>query len=210
MGGLENQLGEPRFSDLVFKLFGQPKLFQPVGDGDFQDMGLLLHFRRGKVEGELPPHVGGLEVVGAEEQLAGVKGAVRRVANLPVGLDNRLSSGEVALHVVVDVGKDLGEEGLTRLVKGQGVPVAIKTVDEVLGQVGTAHHAQLAKEGQSTIVQPTDYTGPHLGGGPSGSVGLGGLLLQQSGFLQDLLLPLHGQVLEDGHMLDQPVVRGVE
>ncbi len=96
-------------------------------------MGLLLHFRFGKLKGQHLPHVGSLQVVATEKQLTGVERAVAGVAYLSIRLNDVLAGGKTFPHVAGDVGKYFGEKGLIVLFKGQPVSVPVEAIDEILG-----------------------------------------------------------------------------
>ena len=95
----------------------------------------------GKVKRELPPHDGYLHITSAKQQLACVKRPAWGVADLPVGLDNHVSGGELLLHVPVDIGEHLRKKALRLFAKSQGITILGKPLDEILGQVGTPNHS---------------------------------------------------------------------
>ena len=70
------------------------------------------------------------------------------------GLNHGVPGVEALCNVSRDFGKHLGEELLAALVEGESVPVRSKAVYEVLGEVGTPRHAELAEESQTAAVQP--------------------------------------------------------
>ena len=78
--------------------------------------------------------------------------AAGRIADLTVGLDDGVAGGQFLFHVGVDVTEDLGEQGLAFGGEDNTVAVLGEPVDEVLGQVRTAHDAELAEEGVSAGV----------------------------------------------------------
>ena len=139
-----------------------------------------------------------------------MEGAPRGVADLPVGLDYRLSRVQVLPQTSADVGQDLGEQLLALGAERQGVAVLGEAVDEILGQIRPADHPELAEKGQPAVVETNHRLGPGPRGGLSGGVGLGGRLVQVLGLPADPVLVCLGHVLEDGHLGKDPLVRRVE
>ena len=128
-----------------------------------------------------------------KQQLTRMKRPTGRVANLPVGLhDAVLHIGvravETGLHLLADLMENLGEQSLVVLGKGQGVAVAGEPLHEILGQVGSAHHAQLAEKGQAAVVQAEHRLRPHLARRAAGGVGLHCLGFQLLSLRQQLRL----------------------
>ncbi len=56
-------------------------------------------------------------------------------------------------HTQDDVVENFGKEGLISFAKGRRVAIPLKSIDEILSEVGTTHYAQLAEEGQAAAVQ---------------------------------------------------------
>ena len=209
-GGLEHQLGNAQFFDAGLQIRRQVQIFEPVGDGNLHNVRGSGVLAGGQVKGQLPPHIGQLEVVGAKEELAGVERAAGGVADLAVGLDDGLAGGEMFPHFGGDAAENCGEQGLIFGAEREGVAVGGKAVDIVLGQVGTAHHAQLAEKAHTAAVQAHGYAGPGFGGGAAGGVGFLAGTDNFGGLGQDLGPFRRRQVLKDRHIGDQPLVGGVE
>ena len=139
-----------------------------------------------------------------------MEGASGCVADLPVGLDDRVPSRKVLTHILVHIVEHFGEQCLIILAEGQRVPVHDEAVDEILGKVGTADNAQLAEEGQTTAVQSDHDPRPRPGGRPACGIGLSRFQIQLAGFFQDVRLIFLGQVLQDRHVAEEPVAGRVE
>ena len=206
---LEHQLCNAGFPQPRLQVVVQPQIVHPVRNRYFQNVRWLRPPRRRQFKGQPPPHIGGLHIAGAEQQLARVKRPAGGVANLPVGLDDFRAAGEMGFHQIADALKNGSKETLVSLGKSQRVPVAGEPLHKILGQVGPAHYPQLAEKCQTAVVQTKHRFGPHLAGRAPGGVGGRAFRFQRLRFGQQLRLPLGRQVLENGHPADNPLLRGI-
>ena len=90
-GRLEDQLVNAQLFNTGFQVFRHPQVVKPVGDGNFQNVRCAGALTLRQVKGQLTPHIGQLEIVGAKEKLPRVEGAARGITDLPVGLNDGLS-----------------------------------------------------------------------------------------------------------------------
>ena len=145
----ENQLVDPQFLEATLQFFRHTQVIEPMGYGNLHDVGGLSSLGLGQIKGQLPPHVGKLKVVGAKQQLAGMKRAARGVTDLAVGLNHRLPQAQMLTKFVGNTVENFGEQGLVLFVEGQGIPIGRKAVHVVLGKIWAPNHAQLAEESHS-------------------------------------------------------------
>ena len=169
---LEHQLRDARVPQLLLQPIGKVQIVHPVRHRHLEDVGRFLPLVLRQFKRQPSPHVRGLHVPRAEQQLPRMKRPTWRVANLPVGLHDGLAAGERGLHLVAYLVEHLGEQPLVVLGKGQRVAVAGEPLHEILGKVGSAHHSQLAEKRQPAVVQAEHRLRPHLARCPTGGVGL--------------------------------------
>ena len=206
----EHQLRNAQFPDPGFQLLRQPQILEPVRHRNLHNVrGVsVLAFRQ--VKSQLPPHIGQLQIVRPEKQLPGVERAARRVADLPVSLDDRLTAGEMLPHFSGHTLENLGEQSLIFLAERKGVPVGRKAIHIVLGQIRPAHHPQLAEKPQPAAVQPHRYPRPGFRRRPPGRVGFLPNADDLHRFRQRPLPFPCRQILKHRHISQQPLVGGIK
>ena len=203
---LEHELREAGFPHPRNQVVRQADVFEPARRGHFENVGRVRALRVRHRKRQLAPQVRQLHVQCAHQELAGVEGPPRDVADAAVGLHDRFARFEARCDAACQVREYLGEQRLALPAEGDPVPVPEEPFDEILREVRAAGDAQLAVEGESPGVEPEHDLRARAVGRLALRVGASRLFVDLLRFLADALPLVGGKVLKHAHLLYQPFV----